>query len=130
MVPIIIAAITWGRNWKGRKVVALYDNIAVVAALNNRSCKEKFVMQLLQTLFFIEAHFQFKVESEHISGSSNNRVDYLSRNQIALFHASHKTAKSLPSQVDSSLIQWLLHPQPDWTSPAWTRQFSSFIQSQ
>ena len=130
MVPIIIAAITWGHNWKGGKVVALCDNIAVVAALNNRSCKEKFVMQLLRTLFFIEAHFQFKLTSEHISGSSNIQADYLSRNQITLFYASHKTAKSLPSHVDSSLIQWLLHPQLDWTSPAWTRQFSSFVQRQ
>ena len=68
MVPII-AAITWDRNWKGGKVVALCDNIAVVAALNNKSCKEKFVMQVLQTLFFIEAHFQFKLVSKHISGS-------------------------------------------------------------
>ena len=130
MVPIIIATITWGCNWKGGKVVALCDNIAVVAAVSNRSCKEKFVMQLLRTLFFIEAHFQFTVVSEHILGSSNNRADYLSRNQIALFHASHKTAKSLPSHVDYSLIQWLLHPQLDWTSPAWTHQFSSFIQRQ
>ena len=78
----------------------------------------------------VEAHFQFKLVSEHISGSSNNQADYLSRNQITLFNASHKTAKSLPSHVDSSLIQWLLHPQLDWTSPTWTHQFSSFVQRQ
>ena len=130
LVPIIIAAITWGHLWKGGQVVARCDNMAVVSALNNRSCKEKFVMQMLRMLFFIEAHHQFHLVSEHIPGSVNNRADHLSRNQIALFHASHKTANSLPSNVHSSLLQWLLHPQLDWTSPHWTHQFSSFVQRQ
>ena len=71
------------------------------AALNNRSCKEKFVMQMLRMLFFIEAYHQFYLVSERIPDSVNNRADHLSRNQIALFHASHKTAKSLPSNVPS-----------------------------
>ena len=41
---------------------------------------------MLRTLFFIEAYYQFKVVSEHIVGSSNNRADYLFRDQIGLFY--------------------------------------------
>ena len=41
MAPIIIAAIMCGHDWKGDLVIAFCDNTAVVAALNNRSCKEK-----------------------------------------------------------------------------------------
>ena len=130
MVPILLAAITWGHNWKGGQVVVRCDNMAVVTALNNRTCREKFVMQMLRTLFFIEAHHQFKLTSEHVSGSNNTLADYLSRNQIELFQASHKTAKSLPAHINPSLLQWLLHLQLDWTSPAWTHQFSSFVQRQ
>ena len=99
--------------------------MAVVIALNNRTCREKFVIQMLQTLFFIEAHHQFKLVSEHILGGNNTLADYLSRNQIALFYASHKMA--LPCHIDPSLLQWLLHLQLEGTSPACTCQFSSFV---
>ena len=43
MVPIIISAITWGHNWKGGQIVAHCDNIAVVTAINNRSCKNSYI---------------------------------------------------------------------------------------
>ena len=52
MVPIIIAAIIWGHNWKGGQIVARYDNIAVVTALSNRSCKNTSIMQMLRKLFY------------------------------------------------------------------------------
>ena len=67
--------------------MARCNDMAVVNALKNRTCREKFVMQMLQTLFFIEAHHQFNLVYEHISGSSNTLADYLSRNQMVLFHA-------------------------------------------
>ena len=34
MAPIIVAAITWGHNWKDVQVGAYCDNIAVVTSLN------------------------------------------------------------------------------------------------
>ena len=44
MAPIIVAAITWGHNWKDVQVGAYCDNIAVVTALNSRSCKNIFAI--------------------------------------------------------------------------------------
>ena len=128
MAPIIIAAIIWGQAWKGAQVSAFCDNTTVVAALNNRSCKEKHVMHMLRVLFFIEAHHQFKITATHVAEASNTLADHLSRNQPRLFLSMHKTAQSYPSYVDPSLLQWLLDPQQDWTSPAWTRRFNSFVQ--
>ena len=61
MAPVIIAAIIWGHDWKGGLGTVFCDNTAVVAALNNRSCKEKQVMHLLRVLFFVEAHSQFRI---------------------------------------------------------------------
>ena len=43
MMPIMIVAITWNHNWRGGQVVACCDSVAVVTALNNRTCI-KFVM--------------------------------------------------------------------------------------
>jgi len=61
-----------------------------------RSCKEKYVMKLLRTLFFIEAHHQLRISAVHIPGVDNNWTDYLSRNQIGSFYASHHTANPAP----------------------------------
>ena len=121
MAPIIIATITWGHAWKGALVTAFCDNAVVVAALNDRSCKEKHVMHMLRVLFFIEAHHQFKIAATHVAEASNTLADHLFRNQLAVF------AQSKPSYLDPSLLQWLLDSQQDWTSPAWTQWFNSFV---
>ena len=45
MAPIIIAAIIWSHAcMEGALVTTFCDNTAVVAAVNNRCCKEKHVM--------------------------------------------------------------------------------------
>ena len=105
MAPIIITAIIWGQAWKGAQVSAFCDNTAVVAALSNRSCKEKHVMHMLRVLFFIEAHHQFKITATHVAGASNTLADHLSRNQPRLFLSMHKTAQPYPFYVDPSLLQ-------------------------
>jgi len=85
-------------------------------------------MHMLKTLFFIEAYHQFLMTAEHIAGSLNNRADHLSRNQLEQFFKIHKTANSSPSYVDPCILQWLLHHQQEWTSPACTHHFNIFVQ--
>ena len=53
-------------NSRGGQVVVHCDNSVVVAAVNNKSYKEKYVMQLLRMLFFIEAHHQVRISAVHI----------------------------------------------------------------
>ena len=38
LVPIIIGAVIWGKNWKGGRVLTHCDNSAVVSVINSRSC--------------------------------------------------------------------------------------------
>ncbi len=75
-------------------------------------------------LFFIEAHFQFELAATHIPGIHNDLADDLSRNQVASFLAKSGKQEANPSLVPSSLLQWLLHPDMDWTSPSWTALFN------
>lgn len=128
MIPIIIASIVWGHNWKGGRVVAYCDNAAVVSVLNSRGSKEKSLMQMLRCLFFIEAHLQFSISSAHIPGVRNERADDLSRNRLASFHSRMVSADPNPSPIPPSLLQWLLNPKVDWTSHDWIRQFTTFAQ--
>ena len=117
----------WGQQWKGQAVTAYCDNEAVVCTLNSRYSKDTYLMHMLRTLFFIEAHFQFEISSMHVPGVSNTLADYLSRNLMTKFHANLPHADTHPSHVRPFLLQWLLDTQLDWTSQRWTRKFNSFV---
>ena len=85
-------------------------------------------MQLLRCLFFIEAHFQFHLRAIHLPGARNAPADDLSRNRLSAFLERVPEANPLPSPVPPSLLQWLLYPRLDWTSPTWTQLFISSVQ--
>ena len=88
-------------------------------------------MSMLRTPFFIEAHLQFSISSQHIAGSSNTLADYLiSRNQLKNFYAKFPSAHRHSSAVPSSLLQWLLDPNKDWTSHHWMEQFNTFVRKE
>jgi len=127
LAPILVAAIIWGHQWKGQAVTAYCDNEAVMCTLNSRYSKDLYLMHMLRTLFFIEAHFQFEISSMHVPGVSNTLADYLSRNLMTKFHANLPHADTHPSHVPPFLLQWLLDTQLDWTSQRWTRKFNSFV---
>ena len=127
LLPILIAAAIWGHSWSGRQVMARCDNSAVVAVINSRWSRERDLMQLLRCLFFIEAYFQFHLLAVHLPGVDNECADDLSRNRLSAFREKVHEASSLPSPIPSSLLQWLLHPQLDWTSASWTQLFSTSV---
>ncbi len=127
LIPIILATIVWGPTLSGKRVLANCDNSAVVSVLNARYSRDKWLMQLLRCLFFVEAHFQFQLSATHIPGKLNACADDLSRNHLPAFRQKLPHADLLPSPIPPSLLQWLLHQDQDWTSPTWMRQFTSFV---
>ena len=116
LIPILIAAVIWGGKWKGCVVVANCDSEAVVVTLNSRCSKDPHLMQMLCTLFFLEAHNQFKITAKYIPGTLNTLVDHLSCHKLKHFHDYHHTASHYPSCIPENLLQWLLDPRMDWTS--------------
>ena len=63
MIPIIIVLVIWGANWTKGRVIAQCDNEAIVTIINSRYSSDKYLMQMLRCLFFIEAQYQCRVES-------------------------------------------------------------------
>ena len=55
LLPIVVAAATWGRHWRGRVVVCHCDNQAEVTALGVGYCREMDMAFLLKCLFFLDA---------------------------------------------------------------------------
>ena len=124
MLPILVAAAVWGRQWVGSTVLCNSDNEAVVAVLQSGSAKDKKLAHMLRSLFFFEAKFQFTMVAAHIPGAINVRADALSRNHLDVFFASSPQACPTPQAVPQDLVWGLIHPQA-WTSPEWTSWFST-----
>jgi len=85
LVPVILAAATWGKYWAHQKVLVLSDNMAVVQIFRTRSCRDKQLMHLLRCLHFIEAKWDMVLWVQHIPGKSNIAADALSRNSLQVF---------------------------------------------
>ena len=68
LAPIVVAAISWGRGWKGKTILARCDNMAVVAIINSGTSKNPQAMNLMRCLSFLCATWEFRMQSAHISG--------------------------------------------------------------
>ena len=95
LIPIMIAALVWGRLWTGGRVIAHCDNTAVVSVLNSRYSQDKMLLQTLRGLFFTEANFQFQPSAVHLPGTHNGLADDLSRNHLSSFLRKRGTDSTL-----------------------------------
>jgi hypothetical protein len=123
LIPIILACEAWGRSWEGRQVTCRCDNQVVVACLRSRSSRHKGLMHLLRCLVFIEARYKFYLHPTYVDTRANHLADDLSRNQLSSFLSKVPNASPLPTAVSHALLNLLLDPQADWTSPSWRQQF-------
>lgn len=127
LLPSTIAAVIWGNQWKGQRILILSDNAAVVAALKARSARHVTLSHLIKCLFFWEATFDFEHNSEHIAGSLNTTADALSRNRLDLFFSLNPQAKAAATPIPNPVLAVLLDSKLQWTSPNWERLFRSCL---
>ena len=62
----------------GQKATCHYDNMAVVEVLNRGYSKDKNMMHMLHSLFFISEHHHFLMEAVPLSGKLNKTTDAIS----------------------------------------------------
>lgn len=127
LIPIIIATLVWGPDFAGKRLLASCDNAAVVSVLSSRYSRDKDLMQMLRCLFFIEAYYHFSLSAHHIAGTRNVWADDLSRNRLAAFKTKVPHADPYPTPLPPPLLQWLINPNLDWTSPSWMQQLTIFV---
>ena len=122
LVPVVVAAALWGRQWSGSHVCFHFDNMAVVAVLNNRSAKNSLLAHLLRCFSLFSAYFAFHFTAVHIPGVLNTAADALSRDNLHLF--SSLVPNTPQFLVPPPLSQLLITSRPDWGSPHWTQLFA------
>ena len=90
----------------------------------SRSSKCKGVMHLLRCLFFIEARQYCYLHPVYIDTHANFIADTLSCNNLLLFLFKHPVADPHLTPIPSPLLDLLLDPSADRTSPRWSHLFS------
>ena len=72
LIPVVVVAALWGRQWSGSHVYNYdsmdSDNMAAVAVLNNRSAKNSLLAHLLRCFSLFSAYFAFHFTAVHIPG--------------------------------------------------------------
>ena len=127
LLPIVLSMGVWGHEWQGQTVLCRCDNAAVVAILRSGSSTDRTVMDLIRSLFFILAHFNTFLMSEHLPGVLKGAADALSRDTLSLFHSQVPVAQPQQTDLPKALLQLLVHQRPDWTSVRWTSLWNDFL---
>ena len=127
LLPIVLRLGIWGYEWQGQTVLCRCDNAAVVAILRSGSSKDRTVMDLVRSLFFILAQFNIFLVSEHLPGVLNGDADALSRDKLSLFRSQVPKAQFQQTVLPVALLQLLVHQCPDWTSVHWTSLWNDFL---
>ena len=126
LLPILFALVVWGRRWAGSRVECLCDNMAVVVVVNSGRAKDRILMHLLRSMFFIAAHWNIHMHATHLPGVENVAADALSRNNLSTFLQAVPGAADLPTPIPAALVDLVIWEQPDWLSPRWAQLFSGF----
>ena len=99
LIPILISGLIWGRQWAGKYVCCRCDNQSVVDIVQSRYSRDDDLMQLLRSLFFIEAAMGFNFIPVHVSGQHDDLADHLSCNRLSLFKQRAPTMASHPTPI-------------------------------
>ena len=126
LLPILFALVVWGRRWAGCRIECYCDNMAVVAVINAGRVKDKTLMHLLRCMFFVAAHPDIQIHTNHVPGVENVAADALSRNRMSTFLQEVPAADPQPTAIPQALVDMTVMEQPDWTSPRWAQLFSAF----
>lgn len=79
LIPVWLACVMWGVQWKNQEVVCWSDNTQVVSAINRGTSCSPLAMALLRQVFWYSVRSNFHLVSRHIPGVLNKAPDFLSR---------------------------------------------------
>ena len=127
LLPTVLAAAVWGTEWEYKSVLCRCDNEAIVNIINTGTSRDPIAMGLMRCLCFIAAKFKVLISATHLAGKANTLADALSCNNASHFLCTFPQAPRQSTPIPAALTDLLVGTKPDWTSPSWSRIFSSIF---
>lgn len=103
LYAITAAALTWGSQWAGRRIVFMTDNKPITQVWQSGTSPCPDLMSLIRPLYLHAAKSGYSVAFKHIYGIFNPTADALSRFQMAKFHSLHPSASPTPTTTPPSI---------------------------
>ena len=97
LYPIVIAAVLWGKEWKGKRIKFHCDNMATVQIITKGRSKVNSIMKLMRRLTWCSAIGNFVVIASHVPGVNNELSDSISRFQMERFRRLAPEAEEYPT---------------------------------
>ena len=121
LLPIVVAAVVWGKHWKGSVIKARCDNMAVVASIKSGACKERKAMHLMRCLAFVEARVPVTIVAEHIKGSENVVANALSRDRLDFARSAMQVSEREAEAIPRDLLEMLTAESQSWSEREWRK---------
>lgn len=103
LFPLLVSLSIWGEELRNKKILFRVDNLAVVHIVNSMTSKSDRVMTILRAFTLQCLHLNIAVRAQHVSSSSNQVADSLSRFQFQKFRSLVPDAEPLPTPVPNHL---------------------------
>ena len=127
LLPVVLACMIQGHQWRGSRIVVYCDNEAVVEMLGAGYSKEPNLMHLLRCVFLVAAFNELSLRPMWMPGSNNKVADAISRNNMVMFWLQAPRARPAPVELPPVWMDLPIHRCPDWTSLAWCQGFKSYV---
>ena len=109
LFAIVAAAMTWGHQWRGKRIVFVTDNKPITQIWASGSTPTPNLMLLIRKLFIFAANNQFLVSFKHILGHYNEAADALSRFQVSRFRSLIPDAEADPIAIPETVWELGTH---------------------
>ena len=109
LFAIVAAAMTWGHQWSGQRIVFVTDNKPITQIWAKGSTPTPNLMLLIRKLFMFAARNNFLVSFKHISGHYNSAADALSRFQVSRFRQLVPDAEDQPTAIPEAVWELGTH---------------------
>ena len=101
LYPTVVATYLFAEEWKGKKIMFVCDNQAVISILCKGHSKCNYIMRLIRTLTWLSLVNNFHFSSTYIESKKNIAADLLSWLQIKKFKKLYPDADSEPMPCPS-----------------------------
>ena len=107
LFAIVAAVMTFGREWEGKRIVIMTDNLPITQIWQSGSTPTKTLMLLIRRLYLFAAQNGFSIALKHIFGKYNRIADAISQFQMATFRRLVPDSETLPKPLAPSVMETL-----------------------